>query len=456
MVSKTFSSFSFSIRNAFFRSLLVQVLVLSALAWGVTTVIGAVSKNLSDLRIPFGFDFLSSSAGFSVSQALIAYSEKSSYWDALFVGLINTCVVAILGICFATVLGFTVGIMRLSKNWLLSKIAAFYVETIRNIPLLLQIFVWYYLVLAPLPHPRNSLEIGLPYVDLGFVIVGAVVVCGAWLLRLCYRLTPSVHLRILCCFAYFASCVMIIRLCIDVGYSVIRFIPAGIMANNRGLFIPKPLYEGSLYLEGIAFIVAIVLSVGLFIWGRRRQNKTGRQFHSFWVSLALIFALPIGVHVIWGPPVSFDYPVLGGFNLRGGTSIIPEFVALFLALSFYTASFIAEIVRSGIEAVSHGQSEAASSLGLGRGLVLRKIIIPQAMRIVIPPLASQYMNLTKNSSLATAIGYPDLVAIGGVTLNQTGRAVEVIIIWMVVYLGLSLVTSLLMNIFNAKMKIVER
>src|SRR5690606_4840051 len=338
-----------------------------------------------------GFGFLDTTAGFGIIQTLIPYEEASSYGRAFIVGLLNTLLVAFIGIIVATILGFVIGIMRLSRNWLISKIATVYIEVVRNIPLLLQIFVWYHAVLKPLPGPRDSLEL-------------------------------------------FGS----------------------VFVNNRGLYMPKPLFgPGSGFILA-AFLLGCVASVLVWRWARQRQMDTGEQFPVLWTVLGLVVGLPLVALVATGVPVTFDYPELGGFNFRGGMVVIPEFTAMLFALSIYTASFIAEIVRAGIQGVSHGQTEAAHSLGLRPGPTLRLVVIPQALRIIIPPLTSQYLNLTKNSSLAVAIAYPDLVAVGGTILNQTGQAVEIIGMWMVIYLAISLATSAFMNWYNARIALVER
>jgi general L-amino acid transport system permease protein len=281
--------------------------------------------------------------------------------------------------------------MRLSPNWIIRKIATVYIEIIRNIPLLLQIFFWYAAVLKPLPGPRESIS-------------------------------------------FFDS----------------------IFINNRGVIVPKPIWgEGSEQVVA-AFVAACIAVVAVSIWARKRQEQTGEQFPTIVTAIGLIIGLPFLALAITGFPVTFDYPELKGFNFAGGVTMIPEFIALLLALSIYTATFIAEIVRAGILAVSHGQTEAAHALGLRGGPTLRLVVIPQALRVIIPPLTSQYLNLTKNSSLAIAIAYPDLVAMGGVVINQSGNAIEVFVIWMVVYLGLSLITSMLMNWYNARVRLVER
>lgn len=304
----------------------------------------------------------------------------------------NTALVSVLGIFFATILGFVMGIARLSSNWLVSRLAAVYIEVFRNIPLLLQIFFWYFAVLQALPSPRQSLSLG-----------------------------------------------------------------EAIFLNVRGLYFPAPVFEAGSGFVIAAFVVGIVATIFISIWARNKQRLTGQQTPMGRIALGLVLGLPLVVYFLAGMPISAEMPELKGFNFRGGVSIIPELAALTLALSIYTASFIAEIVRSGINAVSHGQTEAAMSLGLPRSRTLRLVVIPQALRIIIPPLTSQYLNLTKNSSLAMAIGYPDLVSVfAGTTLNQTGQAIEIIAMTMAVYLTLSLLTSLIMNIYNRKVALVER
>jgi general L-amino acid transport system permease protein len=242
----------------------------------------------------------------------------------------------------------------------------------------------------------------------------------------------------------------------ELGLSTINFVPLGIFLSNRGIMFPRPVFSESMWIELAAFVLGIVLSLAIATWARRRQEQTGQQFPTLEASLGLIIGLPLLVFFAAGANATFEFPELKGFNFRGGMTLIPEFLALVIALSTYTAAFIAEIVRAGIQAVSHGQTEAAHALGVRPGVTLRLVVIPQAMRVIIPPLASQYLNLTKNSSLAVAIGYPDLVAMGGTVLNQTGQAIEIIGIWMVVYLSLSLLTSAFMNWFNSRMRLVER
>lgn len=373
------------------RSALVQVIMVLVVGFFVYEIVDNTITNLTKRNISTGFGFLNKSAGFDLIQSLVVFTSESSYSQALIAGFLNTLLVSIIGIFLATLLGFIIGIMRLSKNWLVSSIATLYIETIRNVPLLLQMFVWYGVVLKSLPGPREAINIS----DMFFL-------------------------------------------------------------SNRGLNMPDTIFGDRAWLGLVGLIAGIIGAIVLRGWARARQVATGQPFPYVLTGIAMILVLPFLGLVVAGWPITFDYPVLGGFNFSGGTVIIPEFMALLVALSFYTASFIAEIVRAGIQAVSHGQSEAAHALGMRSGITTRLVVIPQAMRVIIPPLASQYLNLTKNSSLAVAIGYPDLVATGGTVLNQTGQAVEIVMIWMVVYLSLSLLTSSFMNWFNSRMKLVER
>ncbi|RUV16980.1 amino acid ABC transporter permease [Mesorhizobium sp. M7A.F.Ca.MR.245.00.0.0] len=373
------------------RGIFFQVLVVVLLVAGVWWIAHNVIDNLTRLRIASGFGFLKGRAGFDISESAIAYSSDSTYGRAILVGLINTVIVAIVGIITATIIGFVIGIGRLSQNWLIRKICTVYVEVFRNIPPLLVIFFWYSGVLAVLPAPRDS--IGLPF---------------------------------------------------------------GSFLNQRGFYFPRAVWGDGSWLIFVALLVGIAMAWFVARKARQRQMATGQQFPVFWTSTALIAGLPLLAYALSGFPLSFDYPKQSTFNLTGGFQVRPEFLSLYLALSCYTAAFIAEIVRAGIRGVSAGQTEAAGALGLRSGSILRLVVVPQAMRIVIPPLTSQYLNLTKNSSLAIAIGYPDLTATAGTVLNQTGQAVEGVVIMMVIYLAISLLTSLVMNWFNAKMALVER
>jgi general L-amino acid transport system permease protein len=374
------------------RAIVFQVLLAAALLAFVLWIADNTITNLRRANVASGFDFLWNRSGFDIAQSLIPYSSASTYGRALIVGLLNTILIAVLGIIVASVIGFLLGIARLSGNFLLSRLAAVYVETLRNIPVLLQLLFWYKAVLSVLPSPRQGLQL-----------------------------------------------------------------PFGANLSNRGLLLPRAIAEPEFVDTAIAFLVAVVAVAVLARWARRRQLATGQPFPMLWASVALLIGVPVVVFLATGAPLAVEFPQLKGFNFVGGWNIKPEFMALLLGLSLYTATYIAEIVRAGILAVAHGQSEAAYALGLRPGAALRLVVIPQAMRVIIPPLTSQYLNLTKNSSLAVAIGYPDLVSVfAGTVLNQTGQAVEVIFLTMVVYLAISLATSLFMNWFNRRVALVER
>jgi general L-amino acid transport system permease protein len=361
-----------------------QLLFVVVLAWITYEVVDNVRSNLETQRIAAGFGFLTNNAGFDVNQTLISYSGSDSYARVFFVGLLNTLLVSVIGIFFATLIGFLVGLGRLSPNWLLSRISGGYVELLRNIPLLFQILFWYLAVLGALPSPRQSISL----------------------------------------------------------FGVI-------FLSNRGLVVPKPIPHPGLEAVAIALLIAVAASLLLRFYARRQLFQSGRVT-TIWPYVAGMFiGLPLLAVLVYGAPVSFEIPQLKGFNFAGGSRIIPEFVALTLALSTYTGAFIAEVVRAGILSVHKGQMEAGSSLGLTRGATLRLIVVPQALRVILPPLTNQYLNLTKNSSLAVAIGYPDLVSVfAGTALNQTGQAIEIIGITMGVYLLISLVTSVIMSFYN--------
>jgi general L-amino acid transport system permease protein len=361
-----------------------QLLFVAALAWIGYEIAVNVRANLEQQRITSGFGFLNNTAGFDVSQNLIPYSGSDTYTRVFLVGLINTLVVAVIGIFFATVIGFIVALGRLSPNWLLARISGGYVELIRNLPLLFQILFWYLAVLAALPNPRQSISL-----------------FGTFFL------------------------------------------------SNRGFVIPKPIGNAGFEPFVAAVVIGIVASLLLHRYARRQLFESGRLITIWPYVLGLLIGLPLVTALVFGAPVRFEIPELKGFNFSGGSRLIPEFVALTLALSLYTAAFIAEIVRAGILSVHRGQMEAGSSLGLSRGSTLRLIVVPQALRVILPPLTNQYLNLTKNSSLAVAIGYPDLVSVfAGTTLSQTGQAIEIIGITMGVYLLISLVTSALMSLYG--------
>ena len=368
----------------------------AALAVFVCVLIGAaafnVAQNLSRAHIASGFGFWNNTAGFDISQTLIGYSANgSTFGRAFWVGLLNTLVVAALGIVFATIIGFLIGLGRLSSNWLVSRLSGGYVEVIRNIPLLLQLLFWYNAVLKTLPDLRGSLRL-----------------------------------------------------------------PGGAILNNRGLFLPRADLGTPFVAALIAILAAIVAAMALRIWARGRFARTGQPVSVALPVLGLFIGFPLIALAITGVPLRFGELHVSRFNVSGGVEILPEFAALVVALSLYTAAFIAEVVRAGILAVEHGQIEAAQSLGLRPGATLRLVVIPQAMRVIIPPLTSQYLNLLKNSSLAVAIGYPDLVQVfAGSVLNITGQAVEVIAVTMAVYLAISLFVSLLMNLYARKMHIAD-
>jgi general L-amino acid transport system permease protein len=374
------------------RAFLYQLALLALALWlGYEFILNA-KANLAAQRITSGFGFLDQTAGFSVNQSLIPYNESDTYGRVFLVGLLNTLLVAGLGIVLATILGFVIGIARLSPNWLVARLAGAYVELIRNLPLLFQILFWYLAVLGALPGPRQSISL------FGEVFL-----------------------------------------------------------NNRGIIVPAPTAGEGAGLVAVAGAVGIIATLALRSWARRRQARTGEQFPVFWIGCAVIIGLPLAALAATGFPIGFQKPELRGFNFVGGLRLIPEFVALLIALTTYTAAFIAEVVRAGVLAVPRGQTEAASALGLRRGLTLRLIVVPQALRVILPPLTNQYLNLTKNSSLAVAVGYPDLFAVfAGTALNQTGQAIEIIAITMAVYLVISLLTSALMNWYNARLRIVER
>jgi general L-amino acid transport system permease protein len=362
----------------------VQIVFVVALVWMAYEIVVNARANLETQRIASGFGFLNNTAGFDVSQNLIPYSGSDTYTRVFLVGLLNTILVSVIGIFFATILGFIVALGRLSPNWLMSRIAGAYVEVVRNLPLLFQMLFWYLAVLAVLPPPRQSIS---PF--------------------------------------------------------------PGFFLNNRGVIVPTPHPQPGLDYFALAILIAIIGALALRRYARHQLYRRGRAIRIWPYVLGLFIGLPLLTVLIFGAPVSFDWPVLKGFNFVGGSRMVPEFVALTLSLTIYTAAFIAEIVRAGILSVHRGQMEAGLSLGLSRGSVLRLIVVPQALRVILPPLTNQYLNLTKNSSLAVAIGYPDLVSVfAGTTLSQTGQAIEIIAITMGVYLTLSLVTSAIMSFYG--------
>ena len=382
----------FSLNDPVVRGVVYQVVVAVLVVLFLVWIVNNTAANLKAQNKTSGFDFLWKTAGFDISFTLFHWDRTSHYWEAFLVGLTNTILVALIGIFFATLIGFTVGIARLSSNYLVSRLATVYVETLRNIPLLLQLFFWYFAVLKAMPAVKNS--IALPFDS---------------------------------------------------------------FINQRGIFVPQPIPNEAFFWVWVGLALSIIAAIALRIWAKRRLEATGKRFPVFLTSLFLIVLVTGLFWLVSGANLTFDPPVLNRFNFKGGLDIPPELLALLFGLSLYTGAFIAETVRGGILSVSHGQTEAAQALGLRDGDRLRLVVVPQAMRVIVPPLTSQYLNLTKNSSLGAAIGYPELVNVfTGTTLNQTGRAIEVIALTMLVYLTLSLTTSAIMNWYNARVKLVER
>ena len=379
-------------RNEKSREIIVQIFVLFFLGWFISWLVMNVNANFEALGKDISFEFLFIPAGYDINQYLIDYNNRDSHLRAGIVGLLNTGLVAFFGIILATVLGVALGIIRLSKNWLASKIAYLYVEFTRNVPILLHILLWHGIIINTLPHPRKAISLG----EVTFL-------------------------------------------------------------SNRGFYIPKPLTESGIELVYLFFVIAIIFSILFAKYCKRKQDLTGVQYPVFWINFSVICFLPLIAFFLSGMPISLEIPALKGFNFRGGMHMSPELAALTFALGIYTAAFIAEIVRAGILAIDKGQREAAESIGLKPSKVMNLVILPQARRVIIPPLTSQYLNLTKNSSLAIAIGYMDLVAtLGGISLNQTGREMETMLIVMLIYLSVSLSISAFMNWYNSKVKLVGR
>jgi general L-amino acid transport system permease protein len=372
--------------RAIFYQLLVVVLVFLGGAYLIHNTMG----NLSRLGVASGFGFLERPSGFDIGQSMIDYSAQSSFGRAFVVGFLNTIVVAVVGIVLATIVGFVMGIARLSHNWLVSTLASVYVETVRNVPLLLQLLLVYAIIVHLLPQPRESATL------------------------------------------------------LD-----------AVLLNTGGLFLPRPVPQPGFSVFAVITILALVGIPAVLRYAVRRRELTGHGLPTGPIILGLLALIPLS-YLVLGQPLVFDLPQMGRFRPSGGFVVQPEFVALVVGLSIYTGAFIAEIVRSGILSVGKGQWEAAMSLGLSRGRILRLIVVPQALRVIIPPQTNQYLNLTKNSSLAVAIGYPDFFNVAGTINNQTGQAVEVVAITMGVYLSLSLITSTFMNWYNARMALVER
>ena len=381
-------------RNEASRGVIIQVITMAVLFAVIALIARNVVINLAEVGKEFSCGCLTWPAAYDMGcSPVIEYTNQASHLQAGLVGLLNTLLVAICGCALASVLGFMLGIMRLSSNWLVSKISYVFVEFMRNVPVLIHILAFYALVVTLLPPAKKAIDVG----------------AGAFFL------------------------------------------------SNRGFYTPSPIFESGAGIVGIAIILAIIIAIGFKRWAKQVQDRTGKVYPIFWISVAIIIALPGIAFVATGMPLSWDIPALKGFNFKGGMAIKPEFLALWLGLSYYTACFIAEIVRAGILAVSHGQTEAAHALGLKNDRTLQLIIIPQALRVIVPPLCSQYLNLTKNSSLAIAIGYMDITAtLGGISLMQTGKEMETMMIVMGVYLVISLTISSFMNWFNQRIKLTER
>ena len=380
-------------RDERWRGVVIQILVMFAFFATVAWLISNVVANFAALEKSFGFSFLwELPANYDINQTLIAYSNQDPHLRAALVGLLNTAVVAVVGIVVATVLGFTLGAMRLSSNWLVARLSYAFVEFTRNVPVLLHILLWHGIIVHTLPGPRQAISVG-----------------------------DSMFL------------------------------------SNRGFFIPKPVFDSGASALLVALVAGMAVAVLVRLYARRVQDRTGRYIPAPWIGAAAIVGLPILTYFAMGMPIALEMPTLRGFNFQGGLTLLPEFVALTWALALYTSAFIAENVRGGILAVDKGQHEAAASLGLRPNRILALITMPQALRVVIPPLTSQYLNLTKNSSLAIAIGYMDLVAtLGRITLNQTGREIEAMILVMLTYLALSLAIAALMNWYNHRVRLVDR
>ena len=374
------------------RAVLLQLIVIAAIFGSFGWLISNLVTNFATLNKNFGFDFLFQPAGYDINQRLIEYTNRSTHIRAAVVGLLNTALVAIVGIVLATILGVILGIIRLSNNWLARNVAYWYIEFSRNVPILLHILLWHGIIINTMPHPKKAIAVG----DFFFL-------------------------------------------------------------TNRGLYLPQPIAEVGIEALYLAIVAAIAFVFFFSRYAKKLQSETGRQLPVSMINFIVLISLPMLAFLVSGSPVSLDLPALKGFNFRGGMHLMPEFVALTFALSIYTAAFIAEIVRAGILAIHKGQREAAEALGLRPGRVMSLVILPQARRVIIPPLTSQYLNLTKNSSLAIAIGYMDLVAtLGGITLNQTGREIETMLLVMGIYLIISLSISVAMNWYNSSVKLVDR
>ncbi len=379
-------------RDKHSRGVILQIIAVIGILLFLGNIVSNTVENLDRLGVKLGFDFLTEPANYDINQTLIEYSSSDSHFRAGLVGLLNTLLVAVCGIFVATILGFTAGVLRLSNNFVLSRLMQVYVEVTRNVPVLLQILLWHGILIHSMPVPKKA-----------------------------------------------------------------EALVEGVILTNRGIYLPQPRPQEGFGWVWIALIVGIVFAVFFKRYANRIQTETGKLIPAIWIGFAVIIGLPTITYLLVGSPIEVSYPVLKGFNYKGGFVIKPEFMALWFALSIYTGAFIAEIVRAGIQSVSHGQTEAAHALGIKPNFTMRLVVIPQALRVIIPPLISQYLNLTKNSSLAIAIGYMDLVAtIGGISLNQTGRALESMGIVLGVYLFISIAISAAMNVYNKRVSLVSR
>ena len=380
-------------RNKEARSVIVQIVTVAVVCALIAIGLHNVSVNLEAIGKEFSFDFLTAPAAYDITfSPFIDYTSRDTHIRAAAVGILNTLLVAVCGIVAATLLGFTMGVLRLSSNWLISRMVYVFIEFTRNVPVLLHILLVHGIVVTTLPAARKAINFG----DTMFL-------------------------------------------------------------SNRGFYMPAPVPEDGAGVVGAVFVVVIVAAIVFRRWAKRVQDETGKIYPVFWICTGVIVGATGLAFLATGLPLSWEVPALKGFNFQGGMALKPEFLALWLALTYYTSCFIAEIVRAGILAVSHGQTEASYALGLRPNRTLQLVIIPQALRIIVPPLVSQYLNLTKNSSLAIAIGYMDVVAtIGGISLMQTGKEVETMIIVLGVYLVISLTISMFMNWFNRSIRFKER
>ncbi|NOX40671.1 MAG: ABC transporter permease subunit [Alphaproteobacteria bacterium] len=383
-----------------YRSITIQIVALILLFTAFGWLFNNAAMNLAKLGKPLSFGFLSQPSGYDINQRLIEYNSTMTHARAALVGILNTLLVAVLGCITATFIGVSVGVLRLSKNWIVSRLMGFYIEGLRNVPILLWIVLSMAIFIEMLPRPS--------------AFRGA-------------NATATMYLN------------------------------DSVAFTNRGFYIPKPIFNAGSSIDVIVFLLSLVAIWFFGRWAKKRQENSGDILPTFWIKLAIFFIPSIIVFYLSGQPISLSYPALTGFNFTGGFHLRNSLIALWLALSFYTATYIAEAVRAGVQSVSKGQTEAAFALGLRPGRTMQLVVLPQALRVIIPPMISQYLNLTKNSSLAIAVGYMDVTGtLGGITLNQTGREMESLLLLMGVYLTISLTVSLVMNWYNNSIKLKER